>query len=95
MRVSYRVRGSGLTPSVPVPQASHDIETVAGELLGILLAPVGEALQQGGVVGAVMQFQKPGRGLSVAVILIEHRAEGSNDAGAVGHCGVACELRVL
>ena len=45
-------------------------------------APVGQTSCQLLISAAVVQFEHPGRGDSVAVVVVEHGAKGSDDAGA-------------
>ena len=80
--------GSWWTPR----RVSHHIETVLGEVLGIVCSPVGEAGDQLGIGGAVVHLQQPGGSFGVAVLGVEHSDQGSDHtlAGGGGHgwlCG--------
>jgi len=55
-------------------------------LLGVVATPVRQTLPQRGIIGTVVELQQPCRGLAVAVVVVEHGAEGSDDASAV-HSG--------
>jgi len=73
---------------LPTPLVgSHHIEPEASEMLRVVLAPVVQASQKVGIGGAMVKLQQPGGSLAVAVLSIEHRAQGSDGtlAGGDGH----------
>jgi len=79
---------------LPTPLVgSHYVEPEASKVLRVFLAPVVQASQQVGVGGAMVKLQQPGGSLAVAVLSIEHRAQGSDGTltGGDGH-RVGCEL---
>ena len=78
---SYRIGGLLPTPLV----VSHHIETVLGEVLGVVCFPVGQTLDQGLVISTVVEFNQPlGGG---AMLSLEHGEQGSDGtlAGGGGH----------
>jgi len=76
----YRVRRAIWGWWWTVPRLSHYVDAVSSIQSGIVLTPIGEALQQQVIIRTMMQFNQPCRG--AAMLCLKHRDQGGDDTGA-------------